>query len=233
MSYTTKISGIYLITSIIDNKYYVGRSYHCNERFSKHKSSLRKNVHNNLHLQYAWNKYGESNFIFDIIDIGDIDILPSLENWWCNMLNVHDRNYGYNVDPTSPFGKIKSSIETIDKIRKSNTGKKVSDETKEKLRIHNLGKKKSPSTIEKLKNRKEKIAVDMYNMSGIFIKTYISLREASRDTNISVKNIRKCMSNEFNLIKGRIFKKHNDILDSQEDTSNWLYIRWYINWYIR
>ena len=102
-----KISGVYLITNIIENKHYVGRSCNCNSRFSKHKSLLKKNIHHNSHLQNSWNKYGENNFIFDIIEESEIKYLPSLENWWCNILDTHNNIFGYNIDPTSPFGKNK------------------------------------------------------------------------------------------------------------------------------
>jgi predicted GIY-YIG superfamily endonuclease len=40
MAYLNKIIGIYSILSIIDNKFYIGRSCNCYERFSKHKCLL-------------------------------------------------------------------------------------------------------------------------------------------------------------------------------------------------
>jgi len=141
MAYSQKISGIYIITNKTSGKHYIGRSVHCYERFSKHKSVLRNGTHDNKHLQSAWNLYGEIDFIFEVLEESDPIYLPSLENYWCNLLNTHNREYGYNVEPTSPYGKISNSLETIEKIRKSNTGKKVSNETKEKLRQINLGKK--------------------------------------------------------------------------------------------
>ena len=165
-----KISGIYLITNIVNNKHYVGRSNDCSTRISKHKSSLNKKKHHNIHLQNAWNKYGASNFMFEVLEEYDAELLPSFENWWSNMLNSHNRLYGYNVEPTSPNGKIKLSIETIEKIRKSNTGKIVSQETKSKLRILNKGKKATLETILKLKNNKKNQKLDVYNNSGEFIK---------------------------------------------------------------
>lgn len=214
MAYSLKICGVYIITSLIDSKYYIGRSHHCIERFCKHKSMLRKNKHCNQHLQSAWNKYGENNFTFDVLDESEIEILPSLEHWWCNMLNVHDRKFGYNVDPTSPFGKIRNSAETREKIRIKNTGFKTSEETKQKLRIYNLGKKKSHETVDKLRNNKKNIRIDMYDKYGNFIQTYKSIREAERETNI--QSIRMCLLGKHNLLKGMIFKHHGDILSDDE-----------------
>jgi len=216
MAYLNKIVGIYTIMSIIDNKYYIGRSYNCYERFSKHKCLLRKGIHNNDHLQSAWDKYGELNFKFDILDENEIEILPSLENWWCNLLNTHNKKFGYNIDPTSPYGKIKNSKETREKIRISNTGSKCSIETKEKLRNYNIGKKQSEDTILKLRDSEKNIKIDMYDKYGNFIKTFKSLREAERSTNISIKGISECLSGKFNLIKEKIFKIHGDVLNKEE-----------------
>ena len=211
-----KISGIYIITNIIENKNYIGRSSNCYSRFSKHKYLLRKNIHYNQHLQNSWNKHGESNFTFDIIDENNIKFLPSLENWWCNMLDTHNRIYGYNIELTSPFGKIKSSIETNNKIKISNTGHICLDETKEKLRVYNTGKKLSEEIIEKLKNNKRNQSIDVYNKFGEKIHTFKSIREGSRYFNIYVKNISKCISGEFNLCHSMIFKNKDDILSNDE-----------------
>ena len=211
-----KISGIYLITNITNNKHYVGRSNDCSTRISKHKSALNRNKHHNIHLQNAWNKHGASYFIFEILEEYQIELLPSFENWWCNMLNSHNKHYGYNVEPTSPCGKIRTSLETISKIRKSNTGKTVSDETKGKLRVCNLGKILTEETKLKLKNSKRNQKIDSYNNLGEFLGSYKSIREAGRVLNIDYKNISKCISREYNLIKNKIFKKHGDLLTAEE-----------------
>lgn len=211
-----KVSGIYLITNIIENKNYVGRSVNCFERFSKHKSLLRKNIHHNQHLQNSWNKYGNENFIFEIIDECYIEYLPSLENWWCNMLNVHDREYGYNIEPTGSFGRICASNETKEKIRISNTGKKCSEETKLILREINTGKKCSEETKSILRNNKLNQPIDVYDNLGNFIQTYKSIRDCSRNLNIDNKCIKRCILGEFNLFHNMIFKTQNDILSKEE-----------------
>ena len=131
----SKICGIYLITNIITNKHYVGMSINCYSRFSKHKSLLNKNKHSNPHLQESWNKYGEHNFIFSIIDECEKELMASLENYWCNLLWTHNRELGYNILSTSPHGKVGMAKETIDKIRLANTGKHCSDETKKICKV--------------------------------------------------------------------------------------------------
>ena len=59
---------IYRITNTINNKCYIGQTKDYEQRFAEHKRLLRRNKHQNPHLQSAWNKYGEKNFSFDVIE---------------------------------------------------------------------------------------------------------------------------------------------------------------------
>ena len=74
-----KISGIYSITNIINNKSYYGSSNDYNHRWSQHKSLLNKNKHKNRHLQNSWNLYGQSSFKFNIVESASINLLQELE----------------------------------------------------------------------------------------------------------------------------------------------------------
>lgn len=60
--------GIYEIVNTIDDKRYIGSSICIKNRKYNHFAQLRKNIHYNEHLQRAFNKYGEANFSFNIIE---------------------------------------------------------------------------------------------------------------------------------------------------------------------
>lgn len=64
-----RTSGIYQIVNTINQKKYIGSSNNTDRRWHEHKKHLRKNNHDNIHLQHAWNKYGEKAFIFEVIEI--------------------------------------------------------------------------------------------------------------------------------------------------------------------
>jgi len=72
-------SGVYTITNITNGKYYVGSSNNIKRRWRHHKDTLRRGAHPNKYLQRAFNKYGENNFLFEVIDLTEEYILKEQE----------------------------------------------------------------------------------------------------------------------------------------------------------
>ena len=133
--------GIYTIFCTISNKHYIGYSNNIEKRFKEHKYNLNLNIHCNDHIQAAWNKYKENNFIFKILEECIIENLPIREHYWATLLKTHDRKFGYNIQPTNEEGIFKTSEETRKKISLSNTGKKASKAAKEKMSKARMGNK--------------------------------------------------------------------------------------------
>lgn len=155
-----KISGIYIIKNIITNHVYIGHSICLKSRLSRHKNALSGKYHENEYLQNSWNKYGSKNFEFDILDECCFSNLLHMENYWCNILKSHDRNYGYNIQPINVLdNKVLVSKETKSKMSKSQKGKKASEETKRKMAEIRKGKpihtkESKEKIINSNKNRK-------------------------------------------------------------------------------
>lgn len=63
-----KVSGVYEIRNTLNNKTYYGSSKCIKQRLTSHYSCLSRNKHANVILQNAWNKYGEENFTFRIVE---------------------------------------------------------------------------------------------------------------------------------------------------------------------
>lgn len=63
------IGGVYKIVNKTNGHFYVGSSVNLNKRFWRHKNELRKDKHHCLFLQRAWNKYGEENFEFVVLNM--------------------------------------------------------------------------------------------------------------------------------------------------------------------
>jgi group I intron endonuclease len=117
-----KISGIYKIVNEINGKYYVGSSINVYRRWNEHRSELKRNIHKNQYLQNSWNKYGENNFKFIIIEIVDSQKLLTVEQKYLDEVN---KNVSYNIgsDATSSFLGKSHSIESKEKNRLSHLGK--------------------------------------------------------------------------------------------------------------
>lgn len=65
---TNKVSGIYTITNKVTGKLYIGESLDIYRRWhDEHIPQLKKNRHYNKELQDDFNKYGEENFSFEIL----------------------------------------------------------------------------------------------------------------------------------------------------------------------
>lgn len=150
-------SGIYKITSIINNKIYIGSSKNIEKRFNVHKKQLNNNTHINPHLQSSWNKYGEENFVFDILEYCDISNLIEKEQFYMDKTLCYNREIGFNncIKADRPLGykhteeaKKRMSLIKKEQIKKGivkapvyKGGTKHSEETKEKIRITKLGNK--------------------------------------------------------------------------------------------
>lgn len=131
-----KVPCVYTITNLVNNKQLVGYTSSFRRRKNEHFSHLRKNQHRNEHLQRAFNKYGEENFKMEILEEYPNEgyILPSMENYWVNILRTNEREYGYNILPTDPYNARKVSEETRVKLSLKNKGKIRTEEQKQKIR---------------------------------------------------------------------------------------------------
>lgn len=91
-----KICGVYKITNTANDKIYVGSSKDVHKRWKQHRDALNEDKHGNIHLQYAWNKYGGQHFKFEIIEECKPEIQFEREQFYLNELNPFDDN-GYNI----------------------------------------------------------------------------------------------------------------------------------------
>jgi len=200
-----KISGVYKITNLVNNKYYIGSATNIKSRFSTHKRLLESNKHFNGHLQSSFNKYGKSNFKYEIIEVVTSEDLIEREQYWIDKLDANNRVKGYNKRL----------------IAGNNLGIKASDETKEKLRISHLGNKRSPEAQLKITASQNK-KVCQFDMNGNYIQTHNSLKEAANSIGVnyasgisacsrkkipSANGYRWCFENDFVKFKKNCIKK--------------------------
>lgn len=184
--------GIYQIRNLVNNKLYVGSTVNLNKRKKQHFNILKKNKHVNKYLQNAYNKYGENNFVFEVIEIlNNKDFLIKHEQFWIDKLKTIKKMYNICFIAGNTLGVVRSEM-TKNKISISNKnrfknientpmfGKHHTEESKQKISQSNKGKHNHFS--------KKIICLET-------LIVYNSTREAERLTNISHSNISRCCKN--------------------------------------
>lgn len=76
--------GIYRIKNLVNGKCYYGSSKQIKKRWKTHLNDLKNGKHHNIHLQRSWNKHGEVNFLFEVVEKCDETILLELEQKYLN-----------------------------------------------------------------------------------------------------------------------------------------------------
>ena len=152
-------NGIYRIINLINKKVYVGSSSRLRRRRYDHFKYLKLNKHPNKHLQSSYNRYGEDNFTYEILEklpfIEDRELLKNMllerEQYWIEELKSYLSEYGYNLNPVagSRLGS-KCSEETKKKISESNKGRIQTEEHRRKNSEANKGRVVSEETRQKI-----------------------------------------------------------------------------------
>lgn len=76
-------TGVYQILNLINGKKYIGSAaVSFKNRWKTHRTDLKRNKHHSSKLQNAWNKYGESNFKFEILEYCEPEDCIKREQWY-------------------------------------------------------------------------------------------------------------------------------------------------------
>ena len=172
-----KKSGIYMLINKINGKRYIGSSKNLRARLWEHRSLLRHNKHINQHLQNAWNKYGEINFEYSIIE-------------FCNENIRYEREQFY-VDTIKPEYNISTvNVEMPD----------VSLESRQKL-SETRKRKMATGEIPITHNNH----VYVYYKDGSFVGEWISIKKAAKALHLRDTHISDVLKERFVQYKGYKF----------------------------
>jgi len=237
-------SGIYSINFKNNNKlkYYVGsamiKGQQCKSskgfwsRWRLHLCYLRKNKHHSKHLQNAYNKYGEKNLKFKILEFcNNKDIIIEREQYWINKLDSY--NQGYNILPfaRSSIGKTVELNKNGKKIiQYSLSGQKLASFASAREVTRQLGFNyknihkvcigenithmnyvwrfendsfEKYRTVPKINVKKKK--VKQYDKNMNFIKEYNTITQAHKETNVTLSNISMCLRQQRKYAGGYIW----------------------------
>jgi group I intron endonuclease len=181
-----RVTGVYCIKNVVNNKSYIGSSVNIEGRAYKHRSLLRNNKHENAYLQNAWNKYGEDCFHFFILETCSKEDLTTTEQKW--------------IDLSGEYNLIKDVVRNV----MSETSKiKMSNSRREGI---------ANGTIPKYGIK----SVQQFSLSGTFIKEYSSITEASSICGVSMTQLRRALQGVHRKAKGFQWKYTADDREIQE-----------------
>lgn len=180
-----KRSGLYIIINKINDNFYIGKSKNLRKRKVCHLSGLRNNKHHNKHLQYAFNKYGEESFVFNVIEyIDDDELLDELEQFCLDEILNKENNYNsYNMA--------------------------------EKTYGVGLSKDKHPNYKRRGSLHPDSIPVVKVNSNGDIVARYDGLSEAARIENVSETCISECCSGKQKTCVGYAWFKEDYYINNK------------------
>lgn len=166
--------GIYQILNKKVGDCYIGSAVNLKKRTTQHISLLRNNKSKHVHLQRAWNKYGEVNFEIIFLEIiEDKNMLTDREQYFIDLIKP---KYNIRIIAQSNLGlkdsnevkALKSKVAksrgqnekqllALKKAQENRIGKPVNVKVKESLKfgpLSMIGKPKSEGTKEKIRQTK-------------------------------------------------------------------------------
>lgn len=137
-------SGIYEILNTVSGDRYIGQASNFTKRWSRHRRMLQTGVHDNQHLQNAWNKYGECAFSFRVVERCEKAVITAVEQRW---MDFHQPAYNKAPAAGSRAG-VPSSPETRAKISAAHKGRQKSAEHQAAITLALRGRKMPPVSAE-------------------------------------------------------------------------------------
>lgn len=215
---------IYKIENIITKDCYIGSETNDNSRWRQHISRLRRNCHHSTYLQRAFNKYGEINFVFSLIEvgIGDNKTLLEREQYYIdngnskyNMCRIAGNTKGVFKTQEQKDHLSNKSRELYYKNNKSSVfsmkGKRHSDTSKKKISLGNKNKIVSEKTKSILSNKLAIYRIFVYDIDTLdCVNIFTNIGEAAKHYDSTTRKIKDYLNTKFGVFKGFIIRYEND-----------------------
>lgn len=203
-------SGIYIIKTKINNKFYVGSAINLYGRKQTHLTHLKKEKHCNAKLQRFVNKYGIDKLFFECLEFCEKENLIIKEQFYIDTLKPFF-NIAKIAGSTLGVKITKEQSEKLSKLRKGkkfSLGRVLSEETKAKISkkakergLHpnfikgsikaNTGRKHTKENIEKRILKQKKINENQKKEILILLSNGVFQKEIAFRYNVSQRVISK------------------------------------------
>ena len=191
---------IYLITNLVNNKIYIGKTANSIvNRWKEHVYDSNSNNFSNSLLHKAIKKYGESNFKIEELESCDDTLLNEKERYYIELYNSFFlKGKGYNLTYGGE-GAVKYSDKEI--LSLWNQGFRnceianilKANESTISLRVKEII---GPDAAQKRRSEFTKVKIIQYDLNGNFIQCWNSASKAEKVLGISTGTITKCCKKE-------------------------------------
>lgn len=176
-------SGVYYIMNKETKAKYIGSAKNFKSRFQIHLSDLKLNKHHSIVLQRAYNKYGAESFSFEKIAFCPPEYLIRLEQWF---LDTQKPEYNICKIAGSRLG-LKCSDSHKLKVSLAKKGLPCPNHLKPVHRQNAIVRKSYLAPTEA-----NKVKVAQYDINGVFLDIYPSVKEAAIKNNCAAQSISSC-----------------------------------------
>lgn len=219
--------GIYQILFISENISYIGQSINVEKRLKDHLNSFKTDKEYvdkygiNERLYNFWNKYGEENFEFNILEKCTKDKLNEREKYWLDFYGGYLSNKTFNLQDAGDYQPL--SKESCEKISKKLKGKKPSEEHKIKISNSKKGIRTSIGFTGKNHTEESRKAISE-KMSGENNPFYG--KKHTKETLLKMSKPRKLTKIKN---KEKFIKNYKIIIDNPNMTQMQLYDKYHID----
>lgn len=173
-------SGIYKITCLLNDHFYIGQTQNFKERKKDHFKDLRKGNHSNRRLQNCFNKYGAESFEFSVLKECPIEWLERYENLYLDQYFDHPNCMNMVKDSGKIYRGRRLSL------RKSlSQRREMSKRMLEFWKTH-----KMPENQKENISKKSARHYTLINPEGTLIEVF-NLLKFCKDNNLKIKGMRK------------------------------------------
>ena len=139
-----KISAVYKITNTITGDFYIGSSKDVKKRWTSHKCQSTWNKCPNNQMYLDMRKYGKDKFVFEVLEVVEIDKLKEKEQYFIELLKPAYNNRNANGLDIERYKKAQKKYNKSDKRKeaqnkydKSDKGKKAQNKYDNQLCCYN------------------------------------------------------------------------------------------------
>lgn len=162
-----KICGIYKITNLKNERFYIGASVDIKGRYSQHVGKSCSKYKDSLDFYRDVHELGKYNFELEILEVCDKELLLEREQYWYDKLKPT-----YNI--------VRPSICNFnnEEVRKRSIEACKTEEHLAKLREIRSSKEHTEIMRKALVNKMKKVS--MLNLQGVILMEFISFQEGAR-----------------------------------------------------